>query len=204
MSCTFYNCSRKAGSKVGEAKKAPWSKVQNKIEFDIKGKKYFAEKATLQKTFNEVSGYYGLYFSKESKWYGTVSPYMAIFNAHKHRMQEVKFGLSSYYDAKLGKTNPSENFANIKALSFDRHHSIMFEGMRYPPEARSSICKSMGLMTNIYAMKDANDMYKQKYEKAVMEAMQHLPQPASVINVINMTQKSALSVAMVQICELAM
>lgn len=110
--------------------------------------------------------------SDDENWYGTMGPYLDMFSAFALRVNELRLG---HNNMPITKQDGVHKSFPVAKYGLSGAHHVLLEGASFPPERRSSIVQSLGLMTTWLCMLRSEGFYRKKYATAVKRAMSHIP-----------------------------
>lgn len=94
-----------------------------------------------------------------------MGPYIAMMGTWGHRIQELRVGHMRMPAGK--KPDGTVKAIMLEKYSLDPSHSILLEGVTYPPERHSSMAMSLGPITQMIQMVTTDRKYRGKWEAAV-------------------------------------
>lgn len=135
---------------------------------------------TLKTQMTNVAHYCGLTFGKApadklsgDKWFGVAGPTMNFY---------IAFGLRLGHDTMVTAKGPAgETCYAVSSFGLHRAHHVMLEGIRFPPERRSSMVQSLGPMTVPLCYLTSKEPYDSKFLTACLRSMAHILNIAKIL-----------------------
>lgn len=112
---------------------------------------------------------------EKNHWFGVIAPLLTFLCAHKLRRDELRVG---HGNMPVNKTKEEEKYVTVKSYGLEGPHHILLEGISFPPEKRSSMTQSLGLMTTaIMLSKHGNSVqFGQKWKDVLARDCAHIPE----------------------------
>lgn len=114
-------------------------------------------------------------------WFGICGPYLNFLTGFGLRMKELRLGHSEFPYSKQNNTTSSYS---IQKFGLTRVHHILLEGIRFPPERRSSMAQSLRPMTALLCYLQAPTTYENKFHEAAKRDLAHIPNIEGILKTI--------------------
>lgn len=114
-------------------------------------------------------------------WFGICGPYLNFLTGFGLRMRELRLGHSEFPYSKQGGVS---NSYSIQRFGLTRVHHILLEGIRFPPERRSSMAQSLGPMTALLCYLQSPANFENKFLEAVKRNLAHIPNIEGIMKTI--------------------
>jgi len=118
----------------------------------------------------------GMSYGEE--WFGVAGPYCNFLTGFGLRMKELRLGHSEF---PFKKNETVSRSYPIHKFGLNRLHHVLLEGIRFPPERRSSMVQSLGPMTVLLCYLTAPAAYENKFANACKILLGHIPNIDQVI-----------------------
>lgn len=123
--------------------------------------------------------------AKRQSYWGMMMPILTMLTSLKLRIDEIRNGTTVIFGTKTGEgTNRKNAKEKITKWGLNPNHSILLDGITYPPESCSSVCQSLGAMTNILNMIHQDSNYDGKFYDAALYQIGFLPNANEVLDFI--------------------
>ncbi|CAG9814684.1 unnamed protein product [Phaedon cochleariae] len=121
------------------------------------------------------------------KWYGFSGPYLNLLTEFSLRWKELRLGNAEFPFTK--ENNISKSYS-IQKFGLTRAHYVSPEGIRFPPERKSSMAQSLGPMTFVMCYSLATLANENKFKEAVKKSLAHIPNVEGMFETLKEKYKS--------------
>lgn len=115
------------------------------------------------------------------EWFGIAGPFSNFLSGFGLRLKELRLGHSEF---PVSKDANSTTSYPISKFGLSRAHHILLEGIRFPPEKRSSMVQSLGPMTTVLCYLQSNPLYEAKFLNAAVSSLFHIPNIESILKTV--------------------
>nr|QMP82240.1 nucleocapsid protein [Coleopteran orthomyxo-related virus OKIAV158] len=205
---TIYTVCRQEGSSIPSSMTAKIT--QGNPKWTHLGQSYNADVKTLIQAMKVCAEVCGLSFNKSSasqppsgssststddpmtglitgdKWFGVAGPFLNFLTGFSLRLKELRLGHSEF---PFKKSRGQSISYPTSRYGLNRTHHILLEGIRFPPERRSSMVQTLGPMTNLLCYLEAPPDYSNKFEAAVKNSLGHIPNIEGIVKALKSQKK---------------
>jgi len=125
--------------------------------------------------------------TKGKDWFGIAGPFSNFLSGFGLRMKELRLGHSEF---PVSKDANSTTSYPISKFGLNRAHHILLEGIRFPPEKRSSMVQSLGPMTTVLCYIQSNALYETKFLNAAVSSLFHIPNIEAILKTVKTLSRS--------------